>query len=81
MFSIDVVASAPDDPSLQNVSHIRNYSMQLPPAEPIVASKFPHSAAQFVEIVFTDSRIALLCHALCICVAHTPTESFSLLVH
>jgi len=33
--------------------------------------------------VFADSRIALLCHALRICVAHAPTEScpFSLLVH
>jgi len=26
-------------------------------------------------IVFADSRIALLCHALRICVAHVPTES------
>ena len=32
MFSIDVVASAPDDPSFQNVFHIRKYGMQLPPA-------------------------------------------------
>jgi len=33
--------------------------------------------------VFVDSRIALLCRALRICVAHAPTEScsFSLLVH
>ena len=33
--------------------------------------------------VFADSRIALLCCALCICVAHAPTESclFFLLVH
>jgi len=33
--------------------------------------------------VFADSRIALLCHALRICVAHAPTEScpFSLSVH
>jgi len=35
MFSIDVVTSAPDDPSLQNVVHIRKYAMQLPPAGPI----------------------------------------------
>ena len=35
MFSIDIVASAPDDPSLQNVIHIRKYVMQLPPAGPI----------------------------------------------
>jgi len=36
-----------------------------------------------VTFVFADSRIALLCCALCICVAHAPTESgpFSLLVH
>jgi len=33
--------------------------------------------------VFTDSRIALLCNALCICVAHAPPECcpFSLLIH
>jgi len=36
-----------------------------------------------VTSVFADSRIALLCRALRICVAHAPTEScpFSLLVH
>jgi len=32
MFSIDVVASAPDDPSLQNVFQIRNHVTQVPPA-------------------------------------------------
>ena len=31
MFSIDVVASAPDDPSLQNLFHIRKYVMQCNP--------------------------------------------------
>ena len=30
MFSIDVVASAPDDPSLPNVFYIENHGMQLP---------------------------------------------------
>jgi len=51
MFSINVVTSAPDDPSF--------------------------------FYVFADSRIALLCHALRICVAHAPLESctFSFLVH
>jgi len=39
--------------------------------------------ASALDNVFADSRIALLCHALCICVARAPTESwpFSLLVH
>ena len=45
-----------------------------------------HSNVMFhskVTYVFVDSRFALLCHALRICVAHVPTEScpFSLLVH
>ena len=35
MFSIDVVASAPDDPNLQNVFNIRKYVMQLSPAGPV----------------------------------------------
>jgi len=35
------------------------------------------------SFIFCESRIALLCHALRVCVAHAPTEScpFSLLVH
>jgi len=45
-----------------------------------------HSNVMFhskVTFVFADSRIALLCHALRICVAHAPPEScpVSLLVH
>ena len=39
MFSIDVVVSAPDDPSLQNVFHIQKYGMQLSPAGPIFFGK------------------------------------------
>ena len=35
MFSIDIVASAPDDPNVQNVFHIRKYGMQYTPAGPI----------------------------------------------
>jgi len=36
MFSIDVVASAPDDRSLLNVFHIRKYVMHLTQVGPIV---------------------------------------------
>jgi len=45
---------------------------------PSTSSRQPQTAH-----VFADSRIALLCHALRICVAHGPPEScpFSLLVH
>ena len=62
------------------MSHIRNYVMHLPPAGPILlAGEYIYK----VTSVFADSRIALLCNALRICVAHAPPEScpFSLLVH
>jgi len=59
MFSIDVVASAPDDPSLQNVIYI------------LICNAIAPGRADFE---FADSRIALLCHTLRICVAHAPPE-------
>ena len=45
--------------------------------------RFPCVYIEPFELVFADSRIALLCHSLRICVAHAPPEScpFSLLVH
>jgi len=51
----------------------------------LVLQCFPSTSSHQPQTthVFADSRIALLCHALRICVAHAPTEfcPFSLLVH
>ena len=49
----------------------------------IVSYLHIHLFSNVLHRLFADSRIALLCHALRICVAHAPTEScpFSLLVH
>jgi len=70
MFSIDIVASAPDDPNVQNVFHIRKYGMQYTPAGPIFFGGNIYIYSRRVGIILQNSRqnpkiskIAKLCHS------------------